>query len=125
MAGVDSCWTGRVVCALLCVSPQDIQQRAANKEHMLGLVNAERKATNDRKRIERELFDSLRRDKVDSIQKMQVMISMQTLCLTTPNSIFCAHGVEWELVSAVSLLHSCTFGGHLLWAESKGELAHE
>lgn len=51
---------------------QDIQQRAANKEHMLGLVNAERKATNDRKRIERELFDSLRRDKVDSIQKMQV-----------------------------------------------------
>ncbi len=39
---------------------------------MLALVNAERKATNDRKRIERELFDSLRRDKVDSIQKMQV-----------------------------------------------------
>ena len=51
---------------------QDIQGRAANKEHMLALVNAERKATNDRKRIERELFDSLRRDKVDSIQKMQV-----------------------------------------------------
>lgn len=49
----------------------DIQQRAANKDHMLGLVNAERRATNDRKRIERELFDSLRRDKVDSIQKMQ------------------------------------------------------
>jgi hypothetical protein len=39
---------------------------------MLAMVNAERKATNDRKRIERELFDSLRRDKVDSIQKMQV-----------------------------------------------------
>ncbi len=39
---------------------------------MLALVNAERKATNDRKRIKRELFDSLRRDKVDSIQKMQV-----------------------------------------------------
>lgn len=39
---------------------------------MLALVNAERKATNDHKRIERELFDSLRRDKVDSIQKMQV-----------------------------------------------------
>jgi hypothetical protein len=39
---------------------------------MLAKVNAERKATNDRKRIERELFDSLRRDKVDSIQKMQV-----------------------------------------------------
>jgi hypothetical protein len=51
---------------------QSIQQRADNKEHMLGLINAERKATNDRKRIERELFDSLRRDKVDSIQKMQV-----------------------------------------------------
>jgi len=54
------------------VALQDIQQRAANKDHMLGLVNAERRATNDRKRIERELFDSLRRDKVDSIQKMQV-----------------------------------------------------
>jgi hypothetical protein len=39
---------------------------------MLAMVNAERKATKDRKRIERELFDSLRRDKVDSIQKMQV-----------------------------------------------------
>lgn len=48
-----------------------IQERASRKHHMLGLVNAERKATNDRKRIERELFDSLRRDKVDSIQKMQ------------------------------------------------------
>ncbi|WIA18967.1 hypothetical protein OEZ85_003636 [Tetradesmus obliquus] len=48
-----------------------IQERANNKEHMLAMVNAERKATNDRKRIERELFDSLRRDKVDSIQKMQ------------------------------------------------------
>lgn len=53
---------------------QSIQQRADNKEHMLSLVNAERKATNDRKRIERELFDSLRRDKVDSIQKMQVRV---------------------------------------------------
>jgi hypothetical protein len=51
---------------------QSIQERANNKEHMLAMVNAERKATNDRKRIERELFDSLRRDKVDSIQKMQV-----------------------------------------------------
>jgi hypothetical protein len=51
---------------------QSIQDRANNKEHMLAMVNAERKATNDRKRIERELFDSLRRDKVDSIQKMQV-----------------------------------------------------
>lgn len=39
---------------------------------MLALVNAQRKATNDRKRIDRELFDSLRRDKVDSIQKQQV-----------------------------------------------------
>ena len=56
----------------MCLHLQDIQQRAANKEHMLALINAERKATNDRKRIERELFDSLRRDKVDSIQKMQV-----------------------------------------------------
>lgn len=52
--------------------PQDIQQRANHKEEMLSLVNAERKAANDRKRIERELFDGLRRDKVDSIQKMQV-----------------------------------------------------
>jgi hypothetical protein len=60
-----------------CVMLQDIQQRAANKEHMLGLVNAERKATNDRKRIERELFDSLRRDKVDSIQKMQVRLEFR------------------------------------------------
>lgn len=51
---------------------QNIQERANRKEHVLALVNAERKATNDRKRIERELFDSLRRDKVDSIQKMQV-----------------------------------------------------
>ncbi|KAF8064553.1 AVT1D [Scenedesmus sp. PABB004] len=49
----------------------DIQERAERKDHMLALVNAERCATNDRKRIERELFDSLRRDKVDSIQKMQ------------------------------------------------------
>lgn len=59
---------------------QDIQQRAANKEHMLALVNAERKATNDRKRIERELFDSLRRDKVDSIQKMQVRRAVAAAC---------------------------------------------
>jgi hypothetical protein len=51
---------------------QSIQDRANNKVHMLAMVNAEHKATNDRKRIERELFDSLRRDKVDSIQKMQV-----------------------------------------------------
>lgn len=67
----------RVVCSLAVL--QDIQQRAANKDHMLGLVNAERKATNDRKRIERELFDSLRRDKVDSIQKMQVSAHSSTL----------------------------------------------
>lgn len=60
------------LCAVWHCCLQDIQQRAANKDHMLALVNAERKATNDRKRIERELFDSLRRDKVDSIQKMQV-----------------------------------------------------
>lgn len=51
---------------------QDIQQRGGNKDRMLALVNEERRATNERKRIERELFDSLRRDKVDSIQKMQV-----------------------------------------------------
>lgn len=62
----------RVCCVAWLLRLQDIQQRAANKEHMLALINAERKATNDRKRIERELFDSLRRDKVDSIQKMQV-----------------------------------------------------
>jgi hypothetical protein len=54
------------------VLPQDIQQRANHKEEILALVNTERKAANDRKRIERELFDGLRRDKVDSIQKMQV-----------------------------------------------------
>lgn len=58
------------LCCGCCL--QSIQERANNKEHMLAMVNAERKATNDRKRIERELFDSLRRDKVDSIQKMQV-----------------------------------------------------
>lgn len=68
---------------LFCVT-QSIQQRADNKEHMLGLINAERKATNDRKRIERELFDSLRRDKVDSIQKMQVRmpaLAAQRFCM--------------------------------------------
>jgi hypothetical protein len=66
---------------------QSIQQRADNKEHMLGLVNAERKATNDRKRIERELFDSLRRDKVDSIQKMQVRVCVA--CGAAVAACFC------------------------------------
>lgn len=56
----------------LLLLQQDIQERASRKEHMLALAAAEHKATNDRKRVERELFDSLRRDKVDSIQKMQV-----------------------------------------------------
>lgn len=62
----------REVMWALCDVLQSIQDRANHKEHMLSLVNAERKAANDRKRIERDLFDSLRRDKVDSIQKQQV-----------------------------------------------------
>lgn len=56
---------------------------------MLGLVNAERKATNDRKRIERELFDSLRRDKVDSIQKMQVRMRSNNSASVQPTVTSC------------------------------------
>jgi hypothetical protein len=51
---------------------QDIRNRAAAKDEMLSSVNQERHYINSKKRIERELHNSLRKDKVDSIQKQQV-----------------------------------------------------
>ena len=54
------------------VALQDILQRAGVKEQLLSHANREREADNDRRRIERELYNSLRLDKVDSIQKTQV-----------------------------------------------------
>jgi hypothetical protein len=39
---------------------------------MLGQVYQSRDYSNTKRRIEKELHDSLRRDKVESIQKMQV-----------------------------------------------------
>ncbi|KAI8468905.1 MAG: hypothetical protein J3K34DRAFT_425560 [Monoraphidium minutum] len=50
---------------------QDIKGRAARKQALLDEADAERAASNSTRRVERELFNGLRRDKVDSIQKMQ------------------------------------------------------
>ncbi len=52
--------------------PQDIRSRAAHKDEVLTEVGAVRKHGNDKRKVERELFNELRRDKVDSIQKQQV-----------------------------------------------------
>lgn len=50
---------------------QDIKSRAAHKQAVLDDADEARRAANSTRRVERELFNSLRRDKVDSIQKMQ------------------------------------------------------
>jgi len=50
---------------------QDIREAAAHKEQVLGEINAHRRHNNDLRKVERELYSSLRRDKVDSIQKQQ------------------------------------------------------
>lgn len=51
---------------------QNIRDRASAKDEMLGQVYQSRDYSNTKRRIEKELHDSLRRDKVESIQKMQV-----------------------------------------------------
>jgi hypothetical protein len=58
--------------AARCLLLQDILQRAGAKEELLDEANRLRTAYNDRRRIERELYNGLRLDKVDSIQKTQV-----------------------------------------------------
>jgi hypothetical protein len=51
---------------------QDIKGRAARKQQLLDEADSARSSANSQRRVERELFNGLRRDKVDSIQKMQV-----------------------------------------------------
>ncbi|KIY92746.1 flagellar associated protein [Monoraphidium neglectum] len=50
---------------------QDIKGRAARKQQLLDEADSARSSANSQRRVERELFNGLRRDKVDSIQKMQ------------------------------------------------------
>jgi hypothetical protein len=51
---------------------QDIKSRAARKQQLLDEADSSRRLANSTKRVETELFNIVRRDKVDSIQKMQV-----------------------------------------------------
>jgi hypothetical protein len=51
---------------------QDIKSRASRKQTLLNEAATTRRNTNSARRVEQELFNGLRRDKVDSIQKMQV-----------------------------------------------------
>ena len=48
---------------------------------MLDDADSARRSANSTRRVERELFNSLRRDKVDSILKMQVRVGAQARCV--------------------------------------------
>lgn len=50
----------------------DIKFKAEQKEKLLAEINAQRKKENDRRKVERDLFNSLRLDKVDAMNKMQM-----------------------------------------------------
>jgi hypothetical protein len=50
---------------------QDIKSRAAHKQEVLDGADEARHSANSQRRVDRELFNGLRRDKVDAIQKMQ------------------------------------------------------
>lgn len=57
----------------------DIRFKAEQKEKLLAEINMQRKKENDRRKVEHDLFNNLRLDKVDAMNKMQLYQRQQLL----------------------------------------------